>query len=84
MPTSLVESTKTKRRYTSAEKCDLDIKTSKNKIGEIINLSQELNTLFWDRYNNGATFEDVADIYNDIATLSVMSGLEICKSPVVQ
>lgn len=39
VPTSLVESKKTRRSYTNAQKADLDIKTSVNKIGEIINLS---------------------------------------------
>lgn len=35
VPTKLVESAKRKRKYTSHEKADLDIKTSVNKIGEI-------------------------------------------------
>ena len=41
VPTKLVEGEAHKRKYTDAEKADLDIKTSVNKIGEIINLSQE-------------------------------------------
>lgn len=39
VPTSMVESKKTRRSYTSAQQADLDVKTSVNKIGEIINLS---------------------------------------------
>ena len=35
VPTKLVESTKVKRKYTSEQQADLDIKTSVNKIGEI-------------------------------------------------
>lgn len=35
VPTSFVGAKKRKRRYTSEEKADLDIKTSVNKIGEI-------------------------------------------------
>ena len=65
VPTSLVESKKTKRSYTSAQQTDLDIKTSENMIGEIINLSQELNSLLWDKLNSGATFDEVAEIYYD-------------------
>lgn len=80
VPTSLVESKKTKRCYTSMEKSDLDVKTSVNKIGEIINLSQELNSLFWDRMNRGAAFEQIQEIYYDVAMLDVMSGIEIDKA----
>lgn len=77
VPTKLVESAKRKRRYTSREKADLDIKTSVNKIGEIINLSQELNSILWDRINKGASIEDVMELYCDISQLDVMSNLEI-------
>ena len=84
VPTSLVESKKTKRSYTSAQQTDLDIKTSENMIGEIINLSQELNSLLWDKLNSGATFNEVAEIYYDTSMLDVMSGIEIRKSPLVQ
>ena len=80
VPTSLVESKKTRRCYTSTEKSDLDVKTSVNKIGEIINLSQELNSLFWDRLNRGASFEQIQEIYYDVAMLDVMSGIEIDKA----
>ena len=80
VPTSLVESKKTKRSYTSAQQTDLDIKTSENMIGEIINLSQELNSLLWDKLNSGATFDEVAEIYYDTSMLDVMSGIEIDKA----
>ena len=56
----------------NAEKADLDIKTSVNKIGEIINLSQELNSILWDRLHNGASIESVMSLYCDIAQLDVM------------
>lgn len=77
VPTKLVEGAAHKRKYTNAEKADLDIKTSVNKIGEIINLSQELNSILWDKLHNGATIESVMDLYCDIAQLDVMSNLEI-------
>ena len=77
VPTKLVESAKRNRRYTNREKADLDIKTSVNKIGEIINLSQELNSILWDRINKGASVDDVMELYCDISQLDVMSNLEI-------
>ncbi len=77
VPTKLVEGAVHKRKYTDEEKADLDIKTSVNKIGEIINLSQELNSILWDRIFNGASIESVMDLYCDIAQLDVMSNLEI-------
>lgn len=80
VPTSLVEAKKTVRHYTSAEQTDLDIKTSVNKIGEIVNLSQDLNTMLWDRLNHGANFSDIIDLYCDISKLDVLSGIEIDKA----
>lgn len=77
VPTKLVDSTMKERKYTSEEQADLDIKTSINKIGEIINLSQELNSLLWDKINKGVSIDDVMDLYCDIAQLDVMSNLEI-------
>lgn len=71
---------KRKRRYTCEEQADLDIKTSNNLIGDIINLSQELNTQIWDRLNRGASVDDVNAIYLDVCKLSIMSGLEIDKA----
>lgn len=77
VPTKLVKSAMRNRRYTNREKADLDIKTSVNKIGEIINLSQELNSILWDRINKGASIDDVMELYCDISQLDVMSNLEI-------
>lgn len=77
VPTNLVESVKIKRHYTASQQADLDIKTSVNKIGEIVNLSQELNTLMWHKINNGSSFNDVMGIYYDSSKLCIMSGIEI-------
>ena len=77
VPTKLVESETRQRKYTDTDKADLDIKTSINKIGEIINLSQELNSILWDRLYHGASIDDVMELYCDIAQLDVMSNLEI-------
>ena len=79
-PTSFVTAKKVKRYYTPEEQADLDIKTSVNKIGEIINLSQELNSLLWDKMYHGASYNDVKELYYDICQLDVMSGIEIDKA----
>ena len=80
VPTSMVEAKKVVRHYTWAEQADLDIKTSVNKIGEIVNLSQELNTQLWHMLNAGVCFSDVEELYCDIAKLDVLSGIEIDKA----
>lgn len=79
-PTSFVTAKKVKRYYTPEEQADLDIKTSVNKIGEIINLSQELNSLLWDKMYHGASYDDIKTLYYDICQLDVMSGIEIDKA----
>lgn len=77
VPTKLVPAAMKKRRYDNRGKAELDHDTSDNRIGEIVNLSQELNTLYWHKLNNGASFEDVADIYKEVAKLDVLSNIEI-------
>ena len=79
-PTSFVTAQKVKRYYTPEEQADLDIKTSVNKIGEIINLSQELNSLLWDQMYHGSSYNDIKELYYDICQLDVMSGIEIDKA----
>lgn len=79
-PTANVSSDKVKRYYTPEQQSDLDKRTAVNKIGEVINLSQELNSMLWDRMYNGETYNDVKDLYYDICQLDVMSGIEIDKA----
>ncbi len=59
---------------------ELDHRTSENKIGEIVNLSQKLNSLIWDKLNNGASTAEILPIYEDVCKLAVLSGLEIDKA----
>ena len=80
VPTNLVCSTKTKRYFNAEHKADLDIKTSVNKIGEIVNLSQQLNSLYWENIFNGGTVVANKELYNDICKLDVLSGIEIDKA----
>ena len=77
VPTCLVEAKKTPRKYNDAHKADLDVKTSVNKIGEIVNLSQQLNSLYWEKINKGAELAVCEELYFDICKLSVLSGMEI-------
>lgn len=79
-PTAFVSARKVKRYYTPEQQADLDIKTSVNKIGEIVNLSQELNSLLWDKMYHGSSYDDIKDLYYDICQLDVMSGIEIDKA----
>lgn len=80
VPTSMVSADKINRYFTNEQKADLDIKTSVNKIGEIINFSQILNSIFWDNIAHGQSFESNMELYADIAQLDVMSNLEIDKA----
>lgn len=80
VPVNLVKSQKIERTYTAESKSDLDIITSVNKIGEIVNLSQYLNSLFWDRISKGAGIESCDMLYNDICKLAVLSGIEIDRA----
>lgn len=80
VPTSMVSAKKIVRHYTRDDQSDLDIKTSVNKIGEIVNLSQELNTKLWDALNSGVDFSEYEELYCEIAQLDVLSNIEIDKA----
>ena len=59
---------------------ELDHDTSNNKIGEIVNLSQKLNSLIWDKIHKGESEEKIQEIYGDVCKLAVLSGVEIDKA----
>ena len=59
---------------------ELDHDTSVNKIGEIVNLSQKLNSILWNELYNGADEREILSVYEDICKLAVLSGLEIDKA----
>lgn len=77
VPTSLVESTKAVRLNNSWHRYDLDKKTSVNIIGEIINMSQVLNSILWELIKQGKPY---IEVYKDISKLAVMSCIEIDKA----
>jgi hypothetical protein len=64
-----------KRENKKTHEIDTDI--SNNKIGEIINTSQWLNSIFWDKKAKGV-FD--TELYYDICKLAVLSGIEIDKA----
>ena len=80
VPYNSVEAESNPKEYTMANLAELDHKTSVNLIGEIVNLSQLLNSIYWNRKSQKAPYKELASIYRDICTLSVMSGIEIDKA----
>lgn len=54
----------------------IDSKLSNNKVGEIVNLTQKLNSYLWDELNHDKQF-DYEELYNQIAKLAVLAGAEI-------
>ena len=70
VPANLVKASKSRRHYTHMDQSDLDYRTSENKIGEIVNLSQELNSLLWDTVNQSpceeASFQGKSDASRSI------------------
>jgi len=58
---------------------EFDHDMSKNKIGEIVNLSQKLNSIIWNEKHSSAPTNKILEIYKDVCKLVVLSGLEIDK-----
>ena len=85
VPTRNINPPKSKRHYTFDDLADLDDKTSNNKIGEIVNLSQELNSLLWDMVAKSGEsvenqYEYIKEIYYDVCQLDVLSNIEIDRA----
>ena len=77
VPTSFIPSQKRKLYYTKSQLTDLDVRTSVNKIGDIINTSQQLNSLFWERVHKGRDEPFNGELYQDICKLACLSGCAI-------
>lgn len=85
VPTRDIQPPKMKRKYNAEDLADLDNKTGSNKIGEIVNLSQVLNSILWDKVaQNGGDaykcYDQIKSIYYDVCQLDVMSNIEIDKA----
>ena len=59
---------------------ELDIRTSNNRIGEIVNFSQLLNSLLWDKKSKNCNQQEINELYSDVCKLAVLSGIEIDKA----
>lgn len=77
VPTMIVDSAKKKRHYTSADKASLDIFCDNDNIGVIVNLSQEINTIMWDRINRFGDWRGAMNAYYDNCLLSILSEIAI-------
>ena len=77
VPTTLVKSIKILEERTLENLANLDVRTAKNYIGEIVNLSQHLNSLFWNNKRNNLP---VNAIYQDICALCSLSNIEIDRA----
>jgi hypothetical protein len=81
VPVCSIASTRKAYPDTPEGKAELDYEISQNKIGEIINLSQLLNTLYWHNYANVPDKKEENEaLYRDICMLAVLSGMEIDKA----
>lgn len=74
------------RVRTSKNLSDVDVECSVSRIGEVINLVQALNSVYWDSIKQGKKHEELEELYKDICQLNSLSCIEIdrCKktSPV--
>ena len=88
VPTSFIEAKKIQWIYNAESQAQLDINTSVNLIGQIVNLSQYLNSIMWENiyYDlaNGierdVAFQNQSELYDNICILSCASGAEIDKA----
>lgn len=77
VPTMVVDSVKKKRRYTNEDKASLDIFCDNDTIGIIVNLSQEINTIMWDKVNRNMDWDGAIKAYYDNCLLSILSEIAI-------
>lgn len=68
------------KEYTGENLSTLDINCSQNKIGEIINLAQSLNSAYWKGKKDGKSEEWLEELYKTICTLNTLSCIEIDRA----
>ncbi len=77
VPFNGIEFDKTENRSLA----EIDRLISENKIGEIVNLSQKLNTIYWSIINTpDISILSPEELYKDICILAVLSNTEIDKA----
>ena len=77
VPTTTIDGVKNPMYNNLICKAEIDILTDSDLIGRIVNCSQMGNSILWHKLNNGADYKEINDLYKDICTLSVASGLAI-------
>ncbi|CAM2830230.1 hypothetical protein HAHI6034_05085 [Hathewaya histolytica] len=87
--TDFTPKTKIDRSYNPKYLTDTDIKCAEGKIGEVINLVQMLNSVYWDKKYHGEELikkdlltrkkleEELLELYKDISNLNVLSCIVI-------
>ncbi|MBO7714008.1 MAG: hypothetical protein J6S85_10590 [Methanobrevibacter sp.] len=88
VPTSFIKAKKIQWVYNAESKAKLDINTSVNLIGQIVNLSQYLNSIMWENIYHeiksgvdiDTAFKNQSELYDNICILSAASGSEIDKA----
>ena len=69
------------RYWTNADMCEVDKLISENYIGKIVNLSQQLNSMYWHEDNKSNSDElKLEKLYELTSILSIASMLEIDKA----
>lgn len=58
----------------------IDNQIANNLVGLITNLSQHLNSIYWDMKHNGVKSDILEDLYKDICKLALICGMEIDKA----
>lgn len=72
VPTTDIEPAPLDQDYTGKNLATLDYKTSENLIGEIVNLSQVLNSILWNEMNKKKPNQKaIKELYKDICQLTV-------------
>ncbi|MBZ9616777.1 hypothetical protein [Clostridium estertheticum] len=69
------------RSYTSEDLTDTDIKCAEGRLGECINFVQMLNSVYFTKKLNGASEEELLELFIDISSLNILSCIIIdsCK-----
>jgi len=83
VPINGIEGKKTDRKYNINNEVDIDHKTAANRIGQIVNLSQILNSYYWhyENANDGGNNDGLLKkIYSETSKLSTFSQIEIDRA----
>ena len=83
VPINGIKTKNKERKYTIEDEVDIDHKIAQNKIGEVVNLSQVLNSYYWhyDNMNDDGKYDGLLkELYTQISILSSFSQIEIDRA----